>query len=84
MRVSENRILRKIFGPEREQVVGHWKRVYNVELHNMYASPNIMGIKSRRIRRMGHVAHMVEMRNSYKTLVRKPEGKRPLGRQRHR
>jgi hypothetical protein len=48
--VSENRVLRRIFGPKREQVTGGWRRLHNEELHNLYASPNIISvIKSRRI-----------------------------------
>jgi hypothetical protein len=83
--LSENRLLRRIFGPKREEVVGGWRRLHNVELYNMYTSPSIiMGIKSRRMRRTTHVARMGEMRNAYKILVAKPEGKRPLGRPRRR
>jgi hypothetical protein len=79
LRVLENGVPRRIFVPMREEGVGGW-----IILHNLYASPNIIRvIKSRRIRWMGHVAHMGEMRNVYKILVRKPEGKRLLGRPRH-
>jgi len=61
-------------------VVGGWRRLRNVELHNLYASPNIIRvIKSRRMSWAGHVARIGEMRNAYKMLVGKPEGKRPLG-----
>jgi hypothetical protein len=83
--VSENRVLRRIFGPKREEVAGGWKRLHNEELHNLYASPNIiMVMKSRRIRLAGHVAHMREMRNAYRILFKKLEGKRPLGGPWHR
>jgi hypothetical protein len=61
----ENKVLRRIFGPEEEEVVGDWRRLHNEELHNLYASPNIVSvIKSRRIRWAGHVAWMGEMRNA--------------------
>jgi hypothetical protein len=73
----ENRVLRRIFGPKREKVAGSWRRLHNEELHNLYASPNITRvIKSRKMRWVGHVTCMGEMRNAYIILVRKPEGKR--------
>jgi len=79
--VFENRVLRRIFGTKREEVVGSWRRLHNEELLNLYASPNIIRVmKSRRMIWVGYVAHMGEMRNVYKILVRKPKGKRPLGR----
>jgi hypothetical protein len=57
-----------------------WRKLHNVELHNLYSSPSIIiMMKSRRLRRAGHVARMGEKRNAYRILVRKPEGKRPLG-----
>jgi hypothetical protein len=60
-------------------VAGSWKRLHNEELHNLYASPNIIrSIKSRRTRLVGYVARVGEMRNSYNILVGKYEGKRPL------
>jgi hypothetical protein len=81
LRVFENRELRRIFGPKREEVVGGWRRLPNEELHNLYASPDIVRvIKSRRMKWMGHVACIGEMRHAYLVLVRKPEGKRPLRR----
>jgi hypothetical protein len=86
LRVFENRVLRRVFGPKREEVAGGWRRLHNKELHNLYALPNIIRvIKSRR--RMGWVGHVVdmgEMRNSYDIMVRKPEGKGQLGRHRHK
>jgi hypothetical protein len=79
-------VLRTIFGPNREEVAGSWKRLHNEELHNLYASTNIIRvIISRRVRLAGHVARMGEMRSAYSILVGKPEeGKRPLGRSRCR
>ena len=69
-----------IFGPNRDEVTGEWRRLHNKELYAVY-SPNIIRvIKSRRLRWVGHVARMGEMRNAYRVLVEKPEGRRPLGR----
>jgi len=73
-----NRVLRRIFEPKREEVTGGWRRLYDEELHNVYTSPNIIRMtKSRRVERAGHGAGMREMRNTYKILVGKPEGKSP-------
>jgi hypothetical protein len=78
--VSENRVLRRIFGPKREEVTGEWRKLHNEELHNLHCSPNIIRkIKSRRMTWAGHVARMGEKRNAYRILVGKPEGKRSLG-----
>jgi hypothetical protein len=83
--VLENRVLRKILGHKGEEVAGDWRRLHNEELHNLYASLNtIRFIKSRRMRLAGHVGRMEAMRNSYKILVGKCEGKRLLGRPRRR
>jgi len=85
LRVFENMVLRRIFGPRRNEVTGEWRRMHNEELNDLYPSPNIVRvIKSRRMRRAGHVAHMGEERGVYRVLVGKLEGKRPLGRPRHR
>jgi hypothetical protein len=79
--VFENRVGRIIFGPKRDEVTGGWRTLHNEELHNLYFSPSIIRmIKSKRMRRAGHVARMGEKRNAYRILVGKPEGKRPLGR----
>jgi hypothetical protein len=85
LRVFENRVLRRIFGPKRDEVPGEWRRLHNEELNDLYSLPNIIQvIKSRRIRWVGHVACMSEGRCAYRTLVGRPEGRRPLGRPRHR
>jgi hypothetical protein len=74
----------RIFGPRREEVSGSWGRLHAEELHSLYTSPIIVGvIKSRRLRWTGHIARMGEIRNAYKILVGKPEGKTPLRRPRH-
>jgi len=78
--VFENRVLRSVFGPRRDEVTGEWRRLHNVELNGLYSSPNIVRvIKSRRMRWAGHVACMGEERGVYRVLVGKPEGRRPLG-----
>ena len=85
MRVFENRVLRRIFGPKRDRITGEWRKLLNEELTDLYPSPNIVRvIKLRRLRWAGHVAHMEEGRGVHKVLVGKPEGKRPLGRPRRR
>jgi hypothetical protein len=64
--VSENRVLRRIFGPKREEVAGSWRRLHNEEFHSLYASPNIISvIKSRKMKCVGHEARMREMRNAF-------------------
>jgi len=83
LRVFENRVLRRIFGPKRDEVTGELIKLHNEELNNLYSSPNIVRvIKSRRMRWAGHVALMGEGRGVYRVLVGKPEGRRPLGRPR--
>jgi hypothetical protein len=78
LRVFENRALRRIFGPKRDEVTGGWGKLHNEELHNLYSSPSALRIiKPRRMRWTGHVARMGE-KNVYRLLVGKPEGKRPL------
>jgi hypothetical protein len=85
LRVFENRVLRRIFGPRRDEVTGEWRKLHSEELHNLYSSPDtVRQVKSRRMRWAGHVACMGEERKVYKVLVGKPEGKRPLGRPRRR
>jgi hypothetical protein len=79
------RVLRRTFGPKRNEVTGGWRKLHNEELHNLYSSPSIIRmIKSRRIRWAGHVVRMGERRNAYRILMGKPEGKRPPGRPKDR
>jgi hypothetical protein len=83
--VFENRVLRRIFGPKRDEVTGGWRKLHKEELHNLYVSPSIIRIiKSRRMGWSGHVARIREKSNADRILVEKPEGKRLLGRPRHR
>jgi hypothetical protein len=85
VRVFENKALRRIFGPKRDEVIGGWRKLHNEELRDLYSSPSIIIIiKSRRKRWAGHVARMGEKRNAYWLLVGKPEGRRQLGRPRRR
>jgi len=85
LRVSENRVLRRISGPKRDKVEREWRKLHNEELNDLYSSPNIdQVIKSRRMRWTGHVARMGERRVVYRVSVGKPGGKRPLGRPRRR
>jgi hypothetical protein len=85
LRVFKNRVLRRIFVPKRDEVTGEWRRLHNEELNDLYLSPNIVRmIKSRRMRWAGHVARMGEGRGTYRVLVGRPEGRRPLGRPRRR
>jgi len=80
LRVFENMVLRRIFGPRRDEVTGEWRKLHNEELNDLYSSPNIVRvIKSRRMRWAGHVARMGEKRGAYRILVGKPEGKKPWG-----
>jgi hypothetical protein len=83
LRVFENRVLRKIFEPKREEDGS--RKLHNDELHSLYSSPNVVRvIKSMRLRWAGHVARMGEGRGVYRVLVGRLEGKRPLGRPRRR
>jgi hypothetical protein len=83
LRLFENRMLRRIFGPKTDGVTGGWRKLHNEELHNLYYLPSIIRIiKSTRMGWAGHVARMGAKRIVYRLLVRKPEGKRPLGRPR--
>jgi hypothetical protein len=85
LRVFENRVLRRIFGPKRDEVTGERRKLHSEELHILYSSPSIIRqIKSRRMRWAEHVARMGEERNVHKVLMGKPEGKRTLEKPRHR
>ena len=78
-------MLRRIFGPKRDEVTREWRRLHNKELYGLYFSPNIIrAIKSRRLRWAGHVARMGVRRDTYRALVGKPEGRRLLERPRRR
>jgi hypothetical protein len=84
LRVFENRALRRIYGPKRDEVTGGWRKLHE-ELHGLYSSPSIVRvIKARRMRWTGHVAHIREVRGVYNIFVERPEGRRPLGRPRRR
>jgi hypothetical protein len=79
--VFENRVTRKVFGPEGEEVAGYWRKLRKDEINNSYSSQNIISVtNSRRMRWAGYAACMAKKRNLYSDLVGKPEGKRRLGR----
>ena len=85
LRVFENWVPRRVFGPKRDEVTGEWRKLHNEELSDLYSLPNIVRVvKSRRMRWAGHVARMGEGRGVHRVLMGKPEGKRPLGRVRRR
>ena len=80
LRVFENKVLRRVFGPKRDEVTGEWRRLHNEELNDLSSLPNIgRVVKSSRMRWAGHVARMGEDRGVHRVLVGKPEGKSPLG-----
>jgi hypothetical protein len=85
LRVFENRMLRRVLGPKRDEVTGEWRKLHNEKLNDLYSLPSIVRVvKSRKMRWAGHVAHMVEERGVHRVLVEKPEGKRQLWRPRRR
>ena len=85
LRVFENKVLSRIFGPRKDEVTGEWRRLHNENFNDLYSSPNIVRvIKSRRMRWAGHVARMGEESGVYRILVGKPDGRRPLVRPRRR
>jgi hypothetical protein len=78
--VFENRVLRRNFGPKRDEVTREWRKIHNEDLNDLYSSPNIVRVvKFGRIRWAGHLASKGERRGMYRVLVGKPEGKRLLG-----
>jgi hypothetical protein len=85
LRVFENRVLRRVFRPKRDEVTGEWRKLHNKELNDLYSLPNIVWVvKSGQMRWARHVARMGEDIGVHRVLVGKPEGKRPLGRPRRR
>jgi hypothetical protein len=79
--VFGSRVLRRIFGPKREEVTGDWRRLHNEQLHNLYAPPNVTKVmKPRGVRWAGYVVCMGEVRNAYIILVGKPEGSKEITR----
>jgi hypothetical protein len=83
--VFENRVLRRVFGPKRDEVTGEWRKLHNEEVNDLYSLPIIVRVvKLRRMRWAGHVASMGEDRFMHRVLVGKPERKKPLGRPRRR
>jgi DNA transposition AAA+ family ATPase len=85
LRAFENCLLRRIFGPKRDEVTGEWRKLRDEELNDLNSSPNtIVVIKSRRMRWAAHVARMGERTGVYRVLVGTPERKRPLGKPRRR
>jgi hypothetical protein len=82
--VFENRVLRRIFEPKRDEVTGEWRKLHNEELHNLYSSPNIVRVIKSRMGWAGYVARIVEESGIYRVLVGKPEVKRPMERPKHR
>jgi hypothetical protein len=85
LRLFENRVLRRVFGPNMYEIIRGWRKLHNEALHNLFSSPIVTRItKSRRNIWAWHVARIVEKRNAYRVLVEKPEGKRPQRRPRHK
>jgi hypothetical protein len=85
LRVFENKVLRRIFGPKRDEVTGGWRKLHSEELRALYSSPGIVRvIRARRMRWAGHVARMRELRGAYDISIGRPEGRRQLGRPRSR
>jgi hypothetical protein len=82
--VFEKRVLRRVFGPIRDEVTGEWRKLHNQELHDLYSLPNIVRVVKLRMRWTGHAARIGKERVVHSMLVGKPEGKRPLGRPRRK
>jgi hypothetical protein len=83
LRVFENRVLRRVFGPKRDAITREWRKLHNEELKDLYCSPNIVWVIKSRMRWVGHVVRMGE-RETYRVLVGRPDGNRPLVRPRRR
>jgi hypothetical protein len=81
---TQSRVLKRIFRPKRDEVIGGWKKLHNEELQDLYGSSSIIRMSKSRMRWAGHVARMRAKRNAYRSLVGKPERKRPLGGPRRR
>jgi hypothetical protein len=84
LKLFENRVLRRVFGPKRDEVTGEWRKLHNEELNDLYFLANIVRVVKSRRRWAGHVARMGEGRRGHRVLLGKPERKRPLGRPRRR
>jgi hypothetical protein len=85
LKVLENRTLRKLFGPKRDEITEEWRRLHNEELYDLYSFPNSIRVSnSRRMRWAGYIARMEDRRGAYRVLMGRPEGKRPLGRPRRK
>jgi hypothetical protein len=77
-------MLRIMSGPKRDYTIGSWRKLHNVELHDLYSLPNIIRTINPRMRWAEHIPCIREKRNAYRVLMGNPKGKRPLGRPRHR
>jgi hypothetical protein len=84
LRVFENWVLRRIFGPKMDEVRGEWLKLHNEELHDLYSAPTIVRAIKSKMKWEGHVARVGGGEGVYRVLVRKPDGKKPLGRTRCR
>ena len=80
----ESSVLRRIFGPKRDEVTRAWRKLHNEELNDLYSTPITVRVIKSRMRWAGHVARIGDRRGVYRVLVGKPEGKRPIERPRRR
>jgi hypothetical protein len=81
--VFENRMVRITSGQKRDYTIGSWRKLHNVELHDLYSLPNIIRMKNQRTRWAGHIPCVREKRTAYRVLMGNPNGKRPIGRPRY-